>query len=399
MPFSVYMGWWLLIPVCISLLYGVISHHVLWIMEYPQKNTVWGRFGNYLPALLLFTLWSMVNMPLPVFYILAFFSKVIRLYCGGESRARELFLINITHLTTMALHLVLIGVFALAAQTSMNELLQHPFWRILTISVVLIINNMVALLLPRWETIIGVLRTQAESAEIRPFMMFLWFCNLFLLLDSILCIVDVDWELLPLFLVGSTVLLEFYLIRFLRHLYLVLKVYYLEEDNRRLTQELEQQNQDAAVLRSRSELDSMTGIFSRQYLMDKAKGLLEKKVPFTFVFIDLDHLKRINDREGHHAGDTYLIAFTKEFALHLSHKDIFARVGGDEFVVLLLYCGQESAIERMDSIRCHLTEDFKPGYSFSYGITYVPEDTSDSLEEIFRRADRAMYQDKQKRKQ
>ena len=366
MPFSFYMGWWLLIPVCLSLLYGIISHHVLQIMEYPQKDTILGRLGNSLPALFLFTLWSIINIPLPVFYILAFFTKVIRLYRRGESRSRELFLINITHLTTMALHMVLIGVFSLAVQTSMKELLQYPFWRIFTISMVLIINNLVALLLPRWETIMGVLRTQAESAEVRPFMMFLWFCNIFLLLDSILCMADVGWDLLPLFLVGSTVLMEFYLIRFLRHLYLVLKVYYLEEEHRRLTKELEQ--------------------------------LLERKVPFSFVFIDLDHLKRINDREGHHAGDIYLIQFTEEFASHLRDTDIFARVGGDEFVVLLLHCVGEKAIERMDLIRSRLTVDLKPGFSFSYGVSYVAEDTADSLEQIFHKADQAMYRDKQTRK-
>lgn len=398
LPFSFYMGWWLLIPVCLSLLYGIISHHVLQIMEYPQKDTILGRLGNSLPALFLFTLWSIINIPLPVFYILAFFTKVIRLYRRGESRSRELFLINITHLTTMALHMVLIGVFSLAVQTSMRELLQYPFWRILTISMVLIINNLVALLLPRWETIMGVLRTQAESAEVRPFMMFLWFCNIFLLLDSILCMADVGWDLLPLFLVGSTVLMEFYLIRFLRHLYLVLKVYYLEEEHLRLTKELEQQNQDAAVLRSKSEQDSMTGIYSRQYLIDKARELLERKVPFSFVFIDLDHLKRINDREGHHAGDIYLIQFTEEFASHLRDTDIFARVGGDEFVVLLLHCVGEKAIERMDLIRSRLTVDLKPGFSFSYGVSYVAEDTADSLEQIFHKADQAMYRDKQTRK-
>lgn len=398
MPFSVYVGWWLLIPVCITLLYGIISHHILWIMEYPQKNTVWGRFGNYLPALLLFTLWSMVNIPLPAFYVLAFFSKVIRLFRRGESRAQELFLINITHLTTMALHMILIGIFSLAAQTPMNELLQQPFWRILTISVVLLVNNTVALLLPRWETIMGVLRTQAESAEVRPFMMFLWFCNIFLLLDSILCIVDIDWELLPLFLVGSTVLLEFYLIRFLRHLYSVLKVYYLEEEHRRLTKKLEQQSQEAAILRSKSEQDSMTGIFSRQYLVDRVRELMEEKEPFSFVFIDLDYLKQINDREGHHAGDHYLIQFTKEFAKHLCDTDVFARVGGDEFVVLLLHCVGENAQKQMENIRYSLTEEMKPGFSFSYGITYVSEDTGDSPEQIFRKADQAMYRDKQARR-
>lgn len=398
LPFSIYIGYGLLVPFCLSLLFGVISRYALRAMDYPQRDTLWEKIGSVVPALLLFTLWSMINLPLPIFYILAFLVKMLRLFHRGENRLKELFLVNLTHLTTMALHMILIGAISLIIHTPMSSLLQEPFWRISTLGIVIFTNCFVAILLPRMKTVIGVLRTQAESAEVRPFMTFLWFSNVFLLLESILCVADTQWKLLPVFLISSTVLLEFYLVRFLYHIYSILRVHYLEEEHSRLIKELEQQNQDAAELRSKSVQDSLTGIFNRQYVIDKAGALLEAGEPFSLVFLDLDKLKMVNDREGHQAGDLYLIRFAEEFGARLRETDIFARVGGDEFVVLLLDCTERNTRERMEKIRLQLSAKFNPLFSFSYGVAYASGSRDDSLEQIFHRADQAMYQDKQARK-
>lgn len=393
MPFSVYFGWGLLVPACLSLLYGFLSHRAMGALGYTLKNTAWARLRNILPPLFLFTLWGVADIPLPLFYLLAYLGKFIRLFFNSANRSRKLFLINLTHLTTMALHMIFIGVLSLMTDTPMNEMLRQPLWRIATISVVLAINNLVAWLIPRWDMALEVLRTQSESEETRPFMLFLWFCNIFLLLDSVLCISTIKWRLLPLFLIGSTVLLEFFLVRFLRHIYLILKVHYLEEEHQRLMEKLEQQNQNAARLRSKIALDPMTGVFTRRYVLEQVAFLLREKEPFSLVFIDLDHLKQVNDREGHRAGDLYLLRFTQEFSAYLRKADIFARVGGDEFVVLLPGCPQQTAEKRMEAIRSRLAGQS----SFSYGVTFVPKDSGRNVEEIFRLADKEMYRDKQVR--
>lgn len=89
--------------------------------------------------------------------------------------------------------------------------------------------------------------------------------------------------------------------------------------------------------------------------------------------------------------------FTKEFSTYLRKKDIFARVGGDEFAVLLPECPLESAAKRMEAIRGHMSDQCSSSFSFSFGITFVPKDSSDSENAIFHRADREMYRDKQAR--
>ena len=192
MPFPIYLGWGLLVPVVLSLLFACLSEHAMSTLGYKQKNTVLKRILNYLPAFLLFFFWGMVNIPLPLFYILAYGGKLSRLLRNSRYRSQELFLINLTHLTTMALHMILIGTISLATGRQMNELLQQPSWRIATAGVVLAANSLTAWLIPRWGMILEVLRTQSESEEVRPFMIFLWFCNIFLLLDSVLCIADIS---------------------------------------------------------------------------------------------------------------------------------------------------------------------------------------------------------------
>ena len=397
MLFPVYFGWGLLIPAFFSLIYGFTAYRAMEALGYRRKGTVWEMTGSSLPALFLFTAWGIVDIPLPLVYILAYFGKMFRLFRTRGNSAKELLLINLTHLTTMSLHMILIGMISLIVRIPMNELLGQPFWRISTISTVLAVNNLVMAAVPHWNMILEVFRTQSESEEVRPFMVFLLFCNAFLLTDSILCVVEIDWGLLPVFLIGSTVLLEFYLIRFLRHLYSILKVYHLEEEHNRLLRELEQKNQISVRLRSISTFDALTGVFSRRYLMEQADIFISGAVPFSLVFIDLDHLKQINDNAGHNAGDLYLIRFAKEFGSCLRGSDIFARIGGDEFIVLLPDCPPEAAKARIEEIRIRLSENPDTFFPFSYGITSGAGDSGVSARQLIQRADQAMYQDKQTR--
>lgn len=151
-------------------------------------------------------------------------------------------------------------------------------------------------------------------------------------------------------------------------------------------------------MRSKSVLDPMTNIFTRRYLADKMESLAAAKESFSFVYIDLDHLKQVNDRDGHHAGDLYLMRFVQEFGSLLRRDDIFSRVGGDEFAVLLPGCEKDAAANRMEDIRRYMTEKSDSCISFSYGIAHVSGNTGDSPEQIFRRADQEMYLDKQARR-
>ncbi|WP_215698644.1 GGDEF domain-containing protein [Clostridium sp. MCC353] len=398
MTVSEYFGWGLLVPAVFSICNGLTAHYAKGVLGYRQKNAVGEMIRCSFYLMLLFVTWGMVDYPLPLLYILAFFTKLLMLFPESRERTKKLFLINLTHLMAMALHMILIGLISLIAKEPMNELLQNPLWRIITVSVVLAAESLATALVLRWKLLLGVLRTQMDSAEVRPFMMFLWFCNMFLLLDSVLCTLIIEWNLLPVFLISSTLLMEFYLIRFLRHLFSVLSAQYLEEENRRLMEELELQNKTEEELRSKSDSDPLTGICSRRFVLEKLEVLMRMNRSFSLVYIDLDHLKWINDRYGHHAGDQYLKRFAAAFSASLRETDIFARIGGDEFLLLLPEFGEEEAAKLMEKIRTRLCEAFDPPLLFSFGTAFVPEETALTVEEVLNMADQAMYRDKRTRR-
>lgn len=85
--------------------------------------------------------------------------------------------------------------------------------------------------------------------------------------------------------------------------------------------------------------DSLTGVFNRSGLEEMAQTLFvrEKRYPtnFAFIFMDLDNFKSINDRFGHAEGDLALNEFSKLLRATFRESDILARVGGDEFAVLM----------------------------------------------------------------
>ncbi|MGO1247601.1 MAG: diguanylate cyclase domain-containing protein, partial [Oceanisphaera sp.] len=124
---------------------------------------------------------------------------------------------------------------------------------------------------------------------------------------------------------------------------------------------------------------------------------------FALLFIDLDGFKAINDTHGHHAGD----AFLRELGVRLQHRfratDCCARIGGDEFVILLEDIDDEAAAFNVaDSLLTLIAQpiewgEFQLQVAASIGVVLYPED-GDSAATLLTRADHAMYQAKAKGK-
>jgi diguanylate cyclase (GGDEF)-like protein len=108
--------------------------------------------------------------------------------------------------------------------------------------------------------------------------------------------------------------------------------------------------------------------------------------PITVAAVDLDHFKTINDNEGHEAGDRALVAVTQAWTKHLRHSDIVSRFGGDEFVIVLPDCSLAQAQTTLNRL-VHID-----GYSCSIGAT--ESISGEEMDQVLRRADRAMYQAK-----
>lgn len=400
MSSEVYFGWGLLPPICMFFIYGRTSLYAMTALGYPQESTAGNWLKAALPGALLYTFWCVFNLNLLMLYIIAYFCHVLRWLHTQDSREKELFSVNLLHIMTISIHMTVIAFCALAGGVSMSALLAQPFWRLFITYIVIAVRIGADLLIPWQKEALQVIRSQSESAEKGPFMLFLWFCSIFLVLDSLLCTSTEEWVMLPVLLITGIALKQFFILRCLLHLYSIMKVRHLEEQYLTLEQELARQTRQAADLQNRRDTDILTGVFSRQYLMEQLEQLLQAEAAFSLVFLDLDRLKQLNDKKGHKAGDEYLIQFARSFRAQLRENDVFARVGGDEFVALLPGCSEEDARDKLYQIRSLLSGRECCGHnlSFSFGVAGTSGRAGEDMSQLLRRADLAMYHDKEQRR-
>lgn len=167
-----------------------------------------------------------------------------------------------------------------------------------------------------------------------------------------------------------------------------------------IIEDITKEREDEKRLADLAYKDTFTGIYNRRYLIEHMDKLLETGAIFSFCYIDINHLKTVNDTYGHAEGDKYIMSIVNLIKDGIRETDIFARIGGDEFVVLLLKCPKAQAdlkMERLYDNAIKLSNSALPyDVSFSYGTVEVPSGCDDmSVESIISTADAAMYQFKE----
>lgn len=149
--------------------------------------------------------------------------------------------------------------------------------------------------------------------------------------------------------------------------------------------------------------DSLTGLLSKRYYAEELPGLIEfhhrKKMALAFLVCDIDHFKKINDTHGHQAGDYILSQVAKVILGSIRDFDLGLRYGGEEFVVVLTdiphYLVNQIAERLRQSIEKQefVYEGKKIPVTLSLGLTMMSH--NDTLENLFQRADSALYRSKQ----
>lgn len=144
-------------------------------------------------------------------------------------------------------------------------------------------------------------------------------------------------------------------------------------------------------------IDDLTDTANRRHFFEMAQAELNRsqryKRPFTIAYIDLDGFKGVNDQHGHRTGDDLLCAVANRARSHLRKTDLIARVGGDEFILLLLEVGPDAAQMTIPKIQSALLDEMRRNdwpVTFSIGVlTYL--DGRITADELVRRADDLMY--------
>jgi diguanylate cyclase (GGDEF)-like protein len=145
-------------------------------------------------------------------------------------------------------------------------------------------------------------------------------------------------------------------------------------------------------LRQQAMTDGLTGALNRRGL-DKI-GTSRRSAPFAVLTLDLDNLKSINDRLGHDAGDSALIAISQAASEVLRQGDSFARMGGDEFVAVLADADREGARRVAERILETVREISVAGVRPTVSIGIVTVEPGTDFTEALRSADTAMYEAK-----
>lgn len=150
--------------------------------------------------------------------------------------------------------------------------------------------------------------------------------------------------------------------------------------------------------------DHLTGIYNRRQFNKLANQELlrveRNHVNASLILLDIDHFKLINDNYGHACGDAVLVALTDRVKGELRSYDIFARVGGEEFAILLPEAAPDSALDIAQ--RCLRKISERPFYyegnyiavTASIGMS-ATSTTLSSLDEMLKKADKRLYQAKQ----
>jgi diguanylate cyclase (GGDEF)-like protein len=152
-----------------------------------------------------------------------------------------------------------------------------------------------------------------------------------------------------------------------------------------------------------AQFDQLTRLPNRLLLQERLLTALEQarmtKGRLAVLYLDLDKFKHVNDTFGHAAGDQLLQEVARRLIQCVRESDTVARIGGDEFIVLLERISKdEDAAAVATKILTSLNEPMQLGdvnwpIMPSIGIAHYPEDATD-LAQLFRRADEAMYQAK-----
>lgn len=175
----------------------------------------------------------------------------------------------------------------------------------------------------------------------------------------------------------------------------------LAEAFNRMTRALQQSEEKLTRL---AREDALTGLINRRALSEEAVKERHRaqrlKTTIALAMIDLDRFKGINDRYGHAAGDRVLKEFVRIMLGVLRKTDLFSRVGGEEFVLLLPDTDLATAHRLLDTLRCSVCQtpiELNNGavveLTFSAGVVTWPEDSG--FDEALHRADEKLYQAKQ----
>lgn len=151
-------------------------------------------------------------------------------------------------------------------------------------------------------------------------------------------------------------------------------------------------------LRTLAETDPLTGLLNRRRIMAEAEALIASAPAGSLVLFDVDHFKKINDTQGHVIGDQVLRAIAREAQALMRPGDYLARIGGEEFMILLPVADALDAFsvaERLREAMAELQVDIgSAAVRFTISLGVARASAGETVQTLYNRADEALYEAK-----
>ncbi len=154
-------------------------------------------------------------------------------------------------------------------------------------------------------------------------------------------------------------------------------------------------------------LDELTGLYNRRGLLNLGQQQIvmadRTRRGLLLFYVDLDDMKRINDKFGHKTGDQALVDTANLFRRSFRKSDVISRIGGDEFAILAIETaqnGREAVLTRLQNNIVQFNSNERRPYHISLSVGVAPYNPDDpcTIEAFLDRADKLMYEEKSRRK-
>ena len=291
----------------------------------------------------------------------------------------------------MAVTSVFILIYSVPTAASFRERGLAPLCTLVTVLLLVVSLEVFQQTIGR-QMVQTLLRTRSQLRFVTSSMMFI---NIYLLILSVCYTEQAYSSLLGIFLLSTALLLFGAFYTSFWHAVKMSAMMEREIQTQLLEEQLRATREDVEELQALAFADTLTAVHNRRFGLDELNRLLEGRVPFCLCFLDIDHLKEVNDTFGHEEGDRYILDVVRVLSAACTAGATLSRMGGDEFMLLLPRVPRAEAEARMRELGAavaRIPSVYRP--SVSCGLTETAGGTDLSADQILARADREMYRHK-----